>query len=89
MYSASKSIKSCDSIHDLTDAAATEGDSVSEEESVLIRRQRRQRAKYTSRQLHELEVEFERNPYPNAWNRETLSHKLGIHETRIQVMPDS
>lgn len=81
--------KSNDSIHDLTDAGATEGDSVSEEESLLIPRQRRQRAKYTSRQLHELEVEFERNPYPNAWDRETLAHKLGIHETRIQVIPDS
>jgi len=88
-FSVLKSIKSNDSTHDSTDAAATEGDSVSEEESSLIRRQRRQRAKYTSRQLHELEVEFERNPYPNAWDRETLSHKLGIHETRIQVMPDN
>lgn len=85
IYLCTQVSKSKGSIHDLTDAAATKGDSVSEEESLLIRRQRRQRAKYTSRQLHELEVEFERNPYPNAWERETLSHKLGIHETRIQV----
>ncbi|KAL9987077.1 hypothetical protein ACROYT_G001319 [Oculina patagonica] len=72
------------SVYDVTDAAL-EGDSMADEECLLIRRQRRQRAKYTSRQLHELEVEFERNPYPNAWDRETLAHKLGIHETRIQV----
>lgn len=85
IYLCAQVSKSNGSIHDLTDAAATKGDSVSEEDSLLIRRQRRQRAKYTSRQLHELEVEFERNPYPNAWERETLSHKLGIHETRIQV----
>lgn len=73
------------SVYDLTDAAL-KGDSIADEECLLIRRQRRQRAKYTSRQRHELEEEFEKNPYPNAWERETLAHKLGIHETRIQVM---
>ena len=72
------------SVYDLTGAPSVAG-----EECLLIRRQRRQRAKYTSRQLHDLEVEFERNPYPNAWDRETLARKLGIHETRIQVMQSS
>lgn len=51
----------------------------------MVHRKRRQRAKYTTHQLHELEVEFERNPYPNTWDRERLAQRLGIHETRIQV----
>ncbi|XP_073243592.1 paired box protein Pax-7-like [Porites lutea] len=59
--------------------------SLSEEDQFGLRRRRRQRAKYTSRQIFELEMEFERNPYPNAWDREGLANKLDIHETRIQV----
>lgn len=51
----------------------------------MVHRKRRQRAKYTMHQLNQLEQEFERNPYPNAWDREGLAYKLGIHETRIQV----
>ena len=59
--------------------------SLSEEDQFGLRRRRRQRAKYTSRQILELEMEFERNPYPNAWDREGLANKLDIHEARIQV----
>ena len=63
----------------------TEKASLPEKNRFVTRRHRRQRAKYTSRQLLELEMEFERNPYPNAWDRERLGYKLGIHDTRIQV----
>lgn len=51
----------------------------------MAHRKRRQRAKYTMHQLNQLEQEFEKNRYPNAWDREGLAQTLGIHETRIQV----
>lgn len=71
-------------LEDLT-AGTTEEGPVLDKERFMVNRKRRQRAKYTIHQLHELELEFERNPYPNAWDREEIAQKLGIHETRIQV----
>ncbi|XP_058945096.1 paired box protein Pax-3-B [Pocillopora verrucosa] len=56
-----------------------------DKDCIISGRQRRKRAKYTKNQLLKLELEFERNPYPNSWERETLAQQLGIHETRIQV----
>ncbi|XP_022779119.1 paired box protein Pax-3-B-like isoform X2 [Stylophora pistillata] len=56
-----------------------------DKDCLISGRHRRKRAKYTKKQLIKLELEFERNPYPNSWERESLAQQLGINETRIQV----
>ncbi|KAJ7365676.1 Paired box protein Pax-3 [Desmophyllum pertusum] len=46
---------------------------------------RRERTKYTSHQLRELEAAFEINRYPSASGRDQLGRKIGVTEARIQV----
>ena len=47
--------------------------------------QKRHRTKFTSRQLEELAIEFQLNPYPDIWKRQELALKLDVEESRIQV----
>ena len=46
---------------------------------------KRTRTAYNSYQIDELELMFDRTHYPDVFNREDLSKKLGIKEDRIQV----
>ena len=55
-------------------------------ETFPLRIQRRERIKYTSHQLHELETAFKINQYPSVSGREHLARKSGVTaESRIQV----
>jgi len=54
-------------------------------ETFPLRIQKRERIKYTSCQLHELETAFKRNQYPSVSEREHLARKIGVTESRIQV----
>ena len=54
-------------------------------ETFPLRIQRRERIKYTSHQLHELETAFKINQYPSVSGREQLARKIGVTESRIQV----
>ena len=54
-------------------------------ETFPLRIQRRERIKYTSHQLHELETAFKVNQYPSLSGREHLARKIGVTESRIQV----
>ncbi|XP_078374811.1 protein gooseberry-like [Oculina patagonica] len=47
--------------------------------------QRRERIKYTSHQLRELEAAFKINQYPSASGRDQLAREIGVTESRIQV----
>ena len=48
-------------------------------------RQRRVRTNYTSQQIGLLEGEFQRNQYPNIYERETLARQVQLGESRVQV----
>lgn len=50
-----------------------------------LQTQKRERIKYTSDQLHELESAFAVNQYPSATERDHLAARLGVTESRIQV----
>lgn len=52
-----------------------------------LQTQKRERIKYTSDQLHELESAFAVNQYPSATERDHLAARLGVTESRIQVTP--
>lgn len=54
-------------------------------ETFPLRIQKRERIKYTSCQLHELETAFKGNQYPSVSEREHLARKIGVTESRIQV----
>ncbi len=47
--------------------------------------QRRERIKYTSHQLRELEAAFKINQYPSASGRDQLAREIGVTESKIQV----
>lgn len=46
---------------------------------------RRKRTQYTTSQLKQLELSFEKTQYPDVYTREELAEKTGITEPRIQV----
>ena len=50
-----------------------------------LQMQRRERIKYTSHQLRELEAAFKINQYPSASERDQLAREIGVSESRIQV----
>ena len=50
-----------------------------------LQTQRRERIKYTSNQLRELESAFAINRYLTSSERDQLATKLGVTESRIQV----
>lgn len=52
-----------------------------------LQTQKRERIKYTSDQLHELESAFAVNQYPSITERDHLAARLGVTESRIQVTP--
>ena len=54
-------------------------------ETFPLRIQKRERIKYTSYQLHELETAFKMNQYPSVSGREHLARIIGVTESRIQV----
>lgn len=51
-----------------------------------LQAQKRQRIKYTSDQLYELESAFALNQYPSVTERDHLAVRLGVTESRIQVI---
>jgi len=50
-----------------------------------LQTQRRERIKYNSQQMRELEAAFAVNRYPSATERDQLATKIGVTESRIQV----
>lgn len=50
-----------------------------------LQTQKRERIKYTSDQLYELESAFAVNQYPSITERDHLAARLGVTESRIQV----
>lgn len=52
-----------------------------------LQTQKRERIKYTSDQLYELESAFAVNQYPSITERDHLAARLGVTESRIQVTP--
>ena len=40
---------------------------------------------FTNYQLSLLETTFQQSPYPDAYIRRDLAHRLGLDETRVQV----
>ena len=50
-----------------------------------LQTQKRERIKYNSHQLRELEAAFAINQYPSATERDHLATKIGVTESRIQV----
>ena len=51
----------------------------------LLQTQKRERIKYSKKQLKELEVAFAVNQYPSAAERDQLAAKIGVTESKIQV----
>ena len=51
----------------------------------LLQTQKRERIKYSKRQLTELEAAFVVNQYPSAAERDQLAAKIGVTESKIQV----
>ncbi|XP_020625856.1 paired box protein Pax-3-B-like [Orbicella faveolata] len=83
----SMSSTSIDSRGKMVEQKQTENtqDAEDSRETFPLRIQRRERIKYTSHQLHELETAFKINQYPSVSGREQLARKIGVTESRIQV----
>ncbi|XP_020625859.1 paired box protein Pax-6-like [Orbicella faveolata] len=78
---------STDSHVQLAEQKQTENtqDAEDSRETFPLRIERRERIKYTSHQLHELETVFRINQYPSVSGREHLARKIGVTESQIQV----
>ena len=50
-----------------------------------LQTQKRERIKYSEKQLKELEAAFVVNQYPCAAERDQLAAKIGVTESKIQV----
>lgn len=51
----------------------------------LLQTQKRERIKYSEKQLKELEAAFVINQYPCSAERDQLAAKIGVTESKIQV----
>lgn len=69
-------------VADFEDSAHPES---SAETFYQLQTQKRERIKYDSRQLRELEAAFAISQYPSATERDQLAKKIGVTESRIQV----
>lgn len=69
-------------VADFEDSAHPES---SAEAFYQLQTQKRERIKYNSHQLRELEAAFAISQYPSATERDQLAKKIGVTESRIQV----
>ena len=54
--------------------------------SSTVNKKKKTRTTFTSHQLEELEKAFQSAPYPDVFAREELSTRLGLIESRVQVI---